>query len=109
MTTTMKRLSGPGLLTGSAVTKYTVPAATITYKIGFHVNNTTASPVTFTASIGSDAAGTEIYTAYVIPANTAVDLYPAVTPLAATETIQALAGTASALNLTISGVEMTLG
>lgn len=99
-----KRLFGPGLLTGSAVTKYTTPAGTTTVVKSILVCNTTGSAATLTMSIGTDAAGTEIFTAKSFAANDTV-VIPCWIVLNAGDTIQALSGTASALNVSAFGVE----
>lgn len=108
MSKSIKRLAGPGLLSAAAVTKYTVPASTVGYLTQIHVANVTGTDATFTLSVGADAAGTELYTAVRIPANQSVDFYfsPAIA-LVAAEIVQALSGTANALNLTLLGYETT--
>lgn len=104
MADTLKRLSGPTLLSNSAATQYTVPGSTVTTIREVHVANTTGSAATFFMSIGTDAAGTRLYSGLSIPANSVMKATGS-TVLAATETIQAYSGTNSALTLTISGVE----
>jgi hypothetical protein len=114
MARTPKRLAGPALVTNAAATKYTVPSATKTIVRQLHVQNPSGSAVTFTVSIGADAAGTRLYDAYSIPA-----AGPGVTAnvldifgywiLETTEIIQAFAGTTNILTLTIFGDELTLG
>lgn len=106
MADTAKRLFGPALLTNAAATKYTVPAATTAIIRNIHIANTTGTAATFTMSIGADAAGTELFTAVSIAANTTVIL-PVFLVMAAAEILQAYSGTTSALNLTLSGVEVT--
>lgn len=100
-----KRLSGPALLTASAATVYTVPASTTAILRSVHVTNETATAATFTMSIGTDAAGKRLWTALTIPGNQAFD-WSGFIVLAAAEIIQAFSGTASALTLTNSGVEV---
>lgn len=104
MADTAKRLSGPALLTASAATVYTVPAATATILRSVHVTNETGSTATFTMSIGTDAAGKRLWTALDIETKTSFD-WSGFIVLAAGEAIQAFSGTASALTLTTSGVE----
>ena len=114
MARTPLRLSGPGQLTNAAVTKYTVPAVTKTIVRHIHVENPSGSAVTFTMSIGADAAGTRIFDAYSIPAaaagvtNSVFDHY-CYYVLEAAEIIQAFAGTTLVLVLTIDGDQLTLG
>lgn len=108
MAKTPKRLAGPALVTNSAATKYTVPAATKTILRHIHVQNPSGSAVTFTLSVGADAAGTRLYDAYSIAANSILDVWVYVV-IEATEVIQALAGTNNILTLTLDGDELTLG
>lgn len=103
-----KRLAGPALVTNAAATKYTVPAVTKTIVRHIHVQNPTGGAVTFTASIGTDAAGTRIFDAYSIPAGAVLDHF-CYYVLEAAEIIQALAGTTNVLTLTIDGDEIVLG
>lgn len=105
---TPKRLSGPALLGNTAATIYTAPSyipntmVTVVRKI--HVNNVTALVHYLTMSIGADAAGTEIFTSYPIPPNTALD-FPGPYTIVQAGTIQAFADTASTLNVTMDGLE----
>lgn len=107
MASTPKRLAGPAQLSGTAATKYTVPSATKTVLRHIHCYNPSGSPVNFTMSIGADAAGTRIYDAFSIAAGTALDVWVYFV-LETTEVIQAFAGTASVLVLTLDGDERTL-
>jgi hypothetical protein len=109
-----KRLAGPAQVSNAATTKYTVPASTKTIVRHIHVENPSGSPVTFTLSIGADAAGTRIFDAYSIAAaaagvDTSVLDHFCYYVLEATEVIQALAGTNNILVLTIDGDEIVLG
>lgn len=106
MPRTLKRLAGPAQVSNAAATKYTVPASTITQVRHIHVQNPSGSAVTFTCSIGADAAGTRIFDAYSIAANTVLDHF-GVYNLVAAEVIQAFAGTNNILTLTIDGDEYT--
>jgi hypothetical protein len=108
MTTTNKRLAGPAQVSNAAATKYTVPASCVTVLQHIHVQNPSASAVTFTMSIGADAAATRIYDAYSIPAGSVLDVFCKYV-LTAAETIQALAGTNNILTLTLDGQELTPG
>ena len=103
-----KRLHGPALVTNAAATKYTVPALTKTIVRHIHVQNPSGSPVTFTMSIGADAAAVRIFDAYSIPAGTILDHF-CYYVVEAAEIIQALAGTTNILTLTIDGDESILG
>lgn len=95
------RAHGPAQLTNAAVTKYTVPAGLRFIMRHIHIENPGAA-VTFTASIGADAAATRLYDAYPIGANTAIDLW-GYWPVSAAEIIQALASVTLQLVITISG------
>jgi hypothetical protein len=106
LATTPKRLAGPAQVSNAASTKYTVPGATTAVIRHIHVQNPSGSPVTFTMSIGISAAGTRIFDAYSIPANSERSFWGPYT-LVAAEVIQALAGTNNVLTLTIDGQEIT--
>jgi len=108
MTTTNKRLAGPALLTNTAATKYTVPASTVAIVQHIHVENPTGSPVTFTMSIGTDAAGTRIYDVFSIGAGQVLDTFCKYV-LQPAEIIQAFAGTTNVMTLTLDGQELTAG
>lgn len=106
MPDTLRRLSGPALLSAVAATVYTVPAATTTVVRSVHVANTGAASALFTLSIGADAAGTRLYSRILIPPGGTLDwngLYVAV----AGEIIQAFSSVADILTLTMSGIEVT--
>lgn len=105
MADSAKRLAGPQQLTAAAATVYTVPAATQTIVRNVHVSNSTSAPVTFTMSIGTDAAGTRWWQPTTISANGNL-VWTGFQVLNAAEVLQAYGSTASALNLTISGVEV---
>ncbi|MGH7184502.1 MAG: hypothetical protein ACREJN_21360 [Nitrospiraceae bacterium] len=102
------RFAGPALVTNSAATKYTVSASQKAIIRHIHVQNPSGSAVTFTLSIGSDAAGTRIFDAYSIAAGSILDHY-CYYVLDAAEIIQALAGTTNVLTLTIDGDLSVLG
>lgn len=114
MARTPKRLAGPAQVSNAAATKYTVPALTKTVIRHIHVQNPSGSPVTFTLSIGADAAATRVIDAFSIPAAAAgvtanvVDWFVYFVVDAA-EVVQAFAGTNNILTLTIDGDEITLG
>jgi hypothetical protein len=108
-TYTPKRLgTNPVQLSTSGTTSlYTAPASTTAIIKQLVVANTTASNATFNLSItGSVAASRALFQGLVIGANSTavIDLSVVLQP---TEGIFASTGTASALTLTISGVEIT--
>lgn len=100
------RAYGPAQLGNSATTIYTSPGATQTIIRDILVANTTGGAVTFTMSLGSDAAGTRIFPAVSIPANTVIQLTCGL-PVEAGEILQAYAGATSSITLTVSGVQRT--
>lgn len=102
------RLHGPALVTNAAATKYTVPALTKTIMRHVHIQNPSGSAVTFTLSIGADAAAVRLFDAYSIAAGTVLDHF-CYYVLAAAEIVQGLAGTNNILTLTIDGDEIVLG
>jgi hypothetical protein len=107
MTDTAKRLVGPvALTTTAATTVYTVPASTTAILRSVHVNNESGSTATFTLSIGTDGAGKRLWSAVDIPTKSSFD-WSGFIVMAAAEVIQSSAGTATALTLTVSGVEVT--
>jgi hypothetical protein len=63
-----KRLYGPAQVATGPATVYTVPALTKTLIRHLHVSNPSASPVGLTLSIGADAAGTRLLSAYSVAA-----------------------------------------
>jgi len=106
MADTAKRIVGPiALTTTAATTLYTVPASTTTILRSVHVNNESAATATFTLSIGADAAGKRLWSAHDIPTKSSFD-WSGFIVMTAAEIIQASAGSATALTLTISGVEV---
>lgn len=102
------RFSGPALLSNSASTKYTVAASEKIIIRHIHLYNPSASAVTFTLSIGSDAAGTRLFDAYSIPPASPFDHF-CYYDVDAGEVIQSLAGTNNVLILTINGDRIVLG
>ncbi len=103
MATISKRLAGPASLTTSAATKYTCPASTITTISRMRVSNPSGGALTFTLSIGADAASTRLYDGVSVPAGGAIDTRGPFT-LAAGDVIQAF-GSGTALVFEINGYE----
>jgi hypothetical protein len=102
-----KRMAGPALITNAAATKYTVGSNRRGIVRHVHVENPSGSSVTFTMSIGADAAGTRLFDAYSIAGGSVLDHY-CYYVLEAAEIIQALAGTTNVMTLTIDGDEEVL-
>lgn len=108
-----KRLMGPAQVATGPATVYTVPAATRTVIRHIHIENPNVAAVTFTMSIGADAAATRLFDAYSIPGaavgvtGNVIDWWGPIT-MEATEIIQLAAGTNNILVITIDGEETTL-
>lgn len=102
-----KRMAGPAQVSNAAATKYTVGANRRGIIRHIHVQNPSVSAVTFTASIGADAAGTRIFDAFSIGAGAVLD-HMCYYVLEAAEIFQAFAGTNNILTLTINGDEDVL-
>jgi len=114
MAKTATRLVGPALIATGPTTVYTVAALTKTIIRHIHISNPSGSPVTFTLSIGADAAATRLWETYSIPAAAAgvVDSVREIYMyliMDAAEILTISAGTNNILNITISGDELTLG
>lgn len=109
-----KRLYGPAQVATGPATVYTVPALTKAIIRHIHISNPSASPVTLTASIGADAAGTRILGSYSIPAAAAgvtgsvLDLFY-YQIMDAAEILTLSAGTNNILVIVINGDEIVLG
>ena len=108
MARTPKRLAGPLQVSNSATTRYTVPTSTKTIVRHIHLSNPSGSAVTFTLTIGSDAAAVRLFDAYSIAANTVFDHF-CYYVVDAAEVMQTNAGTNNILVLTMNGDEITLG
>ena len=108
MARTPKRLAGPLQVSNAATTRYTVPASTKTIVRHIHVSNPSGSAVTFTLTIGADAAAVRLFDAYSIAANTVLDHF-CYYVVDAAEVMQTNAGTNNILVFTMDGDEITLG
>ena len=98
---------GPIALTAAPVTLYvTPPDRTFTLR-NIHVCNESALTAHFTMSIGVDAAGTRIYRNVELEGNGGAFDWSGYMPLDPNELLEAFADIASALTITISGVETT--
>jgi hypothetical protein len=81
MAGTPRQLAGPvALANGTYVTNIYNPASALIYGVitHIHVNNNTASPITFRlyrGATGANAAGTDLAYNKVVPANDFLDLY----------------------------------
>lgn len=104
-----KRLGGPSQLTASSATYYTVPASTTTIVKQIILTNTTASAKTVTVRLytsGTENNTFDILSAVAIAANETITFNCSMV-MAATETIKALASSATSVNITIFGIEET--
>lgn len=101
-----KRLHGPSLLGTTAATKYTVPSNTKTVVRSIYVNAVSGQSDSFTLSVGTDAAGTRLFDAVAVSTYLILEVFLA---LEEGEIIQAFAGEANQLSLTLNGEEIVLG
>ena len=113
MARTAIRFHGPAQVSNAAATKYTVPAGSKAVIRHIRLQNPSGAAVTFTMSIGADAAATRIFDALSIPAAAAgvsdsVRDYFGYWVVEAAEIVQAFAGTNNILTLTFSGDLYTL-
>lgn len=99
-----KRLVGPTQLGNAAATVYTVPAGRVAVIRNIHIVNPSAGDLTFTASIGADAAGTRIFYQESVLSGDSFDSF-APFVLSAGEILQAYASTAATLVITVDGEE----
>jgi hypothetical protein len=109
-----KRLYGPAQIATGPTTVYTVPALTKTIIREIHISNPSASPVTFTLSVGADGVTTRLWSAYSIPAAAAgvtdsVRLIFKYLIMDAAEILTLSAGTNNILVIVITGDEIVLG
>ena len=110
-----KTLYGPALVATGPTTIYTAPALTKGIIRQIHISNPSPSPVTFTLSKGADAAGTRLFSSYIIPAagggvyNSVMDFFFNSLVLEPAELIQVAAGTNNILTITVMGEESVLG
>lgn len=103
-----KRLYGPAQVATGPTTVYTAPALTKTVIRHIHLSNPSGAAVTFTLSVGADAAATRVYGAYSVAANSVYDAFVYVVVDAA-EIVTVSAGTTAVLVLVIGGDEIILG
>lgn len=109
-----KRLYGPALVATGPTTVYTVPAVTKTIIRYIHVSNPTGAAVTFSLSVGADAAATRLYQTYSIPAAAAgvVDSVRQIfvyLVMDVAEILTVSAGTTNVITITVNGDEIVLG
>lgn len=106
MTDVYRKIYQAQLSTTAAVTAYTVPAATSSIVKSIRVVNTTATAATFKMWQGGTADANVILPATSIDAG-GFGEFEGVLTMAAADTLSVQAGTASALTVTIHGLEIT--
>jgi hypothetical protein len=107
MAGTLKRLAGPVALSSTLTTNiYNNTSALVTSVVRhIHIANKTSSAATYTiylGATGANAAGTELYFAVSLAANSVHDHYCSLF-MASTDFLVGGAGTATALTITIEG------
>ena len=104
-----RRLAGTAFLTTSATAVYTVPTGRTGVIKQIIFNNTSVNTVSVSAhvvpSAGSASASIQIITTLAISPASQV-IWAADIPLAAGESLQLLAATASAVTSTVTGIEI---
>jgi len=106
MADTLTRFYGPALLSDSSSTLITVATNHKYVLRHIHISNPTGAAATVTLGIGTDAAGTRWLDAFSIPAGNTYDWSGSLV-LDSTEVFKGHSGTASVLNITISGVDVS--
>jgi hypothetical protein len=104
MARTPTRLAGPEQLAGSAATIYTNPGSVTTVVRHIHFSNPSGGAVDVTLSIGSDAAAVRLFDGFSIPSDSVYEhfCYHVVED---SEVVQAFAGSAATIVITMSGDE----
>ena len=107
----LKRISGPAYLANAAADIYTPPASTIYTVIRhIHIANVTAAVATFTLYVGAtggSAAGTELFKAVSVAANSTYD-YFCNQKMVSTDFLSGLASGASTLTITVMGEQVVV-
>lgn len=111
---TLKRIAGPAFIATAAANIYTPPAATIYTVIRhIHIANKTNTAATFTLFVGltgGSASGTELFggnAAHSVAANSEFDYYT-ILKMESTDFLTGIAGTASALVITVEGEQFVV-
>ena len=107
MAGTIKKLAGPIALTTTLTTNVYVPASALIYDIirHIHIANKTASQATFSlwlGATGGNAAGTELFIGYAVPANSTYDYY-CMLKVTSADFLVGGSNTATALSIVIEG------
>ena len=112
MAGTLKRTVGPVALSATLTTNIYNQSSALIYDVikHIHIVNKTAGPVTFSlwlGATGANAAGTELFTAVVIAANSYFDWYGAL-KMASTDFLVGGASAATSLTLTAEGEQFVV-
>lgn len=107
----LKRIAGPAYIASSATDIYT-PAASTIYTVirHIHVANVTAGAVTFTLYVGAtggSAAGTELFKAYSVAANSSFDYYCTL-KMTSADFLSGLASAGSSLTIVVEGEQVVV-
>lgn len=107
------RIAGPAFLANSATNIYTPPAATINTVVRqLHFANKTSSAVTFSIYVGAtggSASGTELFGTRTISAFDTYDWYASPgLMMKSTDFLTGIAGTASAVTITVMGEQVVV-
>lgn len=107
MAGTIKRLAGPVALSATLTTNVYNNASALIYDVvrHIHVANKTGTAATFSlwvGATGANAAGTELFNAVSVAANSVYDWYGAL-KLVSTDFLVGGSGTATALTIVIEG------
>lgn len=109
MAKTVQRFVGPTRLSNAAATVYTVPGLSKAVVTHIHFMNPSASAIPVTFSIGTDGATTRVLEAVSVGAGATYDWYSPGIVLDTAEIVQAFAGTASVVNMTMFGYTLAAG
>lgn len=112
MAGTFKRTVGPVALTTTLTTNVYNQGSALIYDVikHIHVTNKTASAATFSlwlGATGGNAAGTELFNAQSVPANTSFDYYCNL-KMTSTDFLVGGAGTTTALTITVEGEQFVV-
>jgi hypothetical protein len=109
----VKRTVGPVALTTTLTTNVYNQSSALIYDVlkWLYVANKTSSGATFSlwlGATGANAAGTELFTAVNVPANTTFVQYMGNLKMLSTDFLVGGAGTATALTITITGEQVVV-
>jgi hypothetical protein len=102
----IKRLAGPAFIANAAANIYSQIATVYDVIKHIHIANKTASAATFSLYVGAtggSASGTELFGTVTVAANSVFDWYGALKLTGNVDFLSGIAGTASALVITVEG------